>query len=438
MRGICPYLPGLFACLALLACPALAETSLERGERLFLRGQAPSSVSARVGPDDGVAVPLQSVACARCHGADAAGRSEGGVAAPAIDWFRLTKPWGHGFEDGRKRPAYDAGSFHRALVQGLDPSGNRLDGRMPRFSLSSADSGALFEFIRNLKDAPRTGVDAGEVRIAYPDMPGASLASGVMERIFEAASAGGGIFGRKIRLVPLRRGGAQVDFAGVVCATPLEIDRKEWGIDREAWIFGCSASTIDSGFDKGLRLLATPAERVDMLREYARQRLGIDAKRIKVMGQSRVVSQPMAIISQNVDTALLAEIRQNTGLPWVLLAHGEILMGSSTLPEGFEHLRERTLAALPVPLAPAEGNYESLQVRLARGTASIVIEALRLTGHDLTAERLVQTMQKMTGISVQNLPVISFAPGRNYGLDGIHVAYWETNQWKMRENWFRP
>jgi hypothetical protein len=285
---------------------------------------------------------------------------------------------------------------------------------------------------------PWTGVDASEVRIAYPDLPGANVALGVMERIFEAASADGGIFGRKIRLVPLKRGGAQVDFAGVVCGTPLEVERKEWGIDRDAWIFGCSASTIHSGYDKGLRLLTTPAERVDMLREYARQRLGIDATRIKVMGQPQVVSQPLAIISENVDAALLTQIRQNTGLPWILLAHGEILMGSSLLPEGIEHLHERTLAALPVPLAPADGNYESLQVRLARGMASIVVEALRLTGHDLTAERLVQTMQKMTGISVQNLPVISFAPGRHYGLDGIHIAYWKNNEWKMQENWFRP
>jgi mono/diheme cytochrome c family protein len=141
VRSIYRFAPGLFACLALLACPALADTSLEWGARLFLDGQAASGVSARVGPDDGVEVPLQTVACARCHGTDAAGRSEGGVAAPAIDWFRLTKPWGHNFEDGRRRQAYVAESFHRALALGLDPSGNRLDTRMPRFSLSSNSSG---------------------------------------------------------------------------------------------------------------------------------------------------------------------------------------------------------------------------------------------------------------------------------------------------------
>jgi hypothetical protein len=66
------------------------------------------------------------VACGNCHGADGQGRPEGGVLPLAIGWEELTKPYGHAHAS-RRHGAFDERSFARAVNEGLDPAGNRLD-----------------------------------------------------------------------------------------------------------------------------------------------------------------------------------------------------------------------------------------------------------------------------------------------------------------------
>jgi hypothetical protein len=102
------------------------------GRRLYLEGVRPSGEPLRALVGFGQ-TPLsgQAVACGNCHGADGQGRPEGGVLPLAIGWEELTKPYGHAHAS-RRHGAFDERSFARAVNEGLDPAGNRLDWPMPK------------------------------------------------------------------------------------------------------------------------------------------------------------------------------------------------------------------------------------------------------------------------------------------------------------------
>jgi len=179
----------------------------EAGRRLYLEGVTPSGEPLRALVGFGQ-TPLsgQAVACGNCHGADGQGRPEGGVLPLAIGWEELTKPYGHAHAS-RRHGAFDERSFARAVNEGLDPAGNRLDWAMPRYALSRADAEALVAHLKRLREERAPGVGEAALRIGtiLPDRGRLAPAAGAMRAALaayaETLNRAGGIHQRRLELI---------------------------------------------------------------------------------------------------------------------------------------------------------------------------------------------------------------------------------------------
>lgn len=188
------------------------------GRRIFLEGVSPSgaTLSARVGAA-AVAVPAAVVRCANCHGADGRGRSEGGVRPPDITWRRLSAPAMARAASAREHPPYDEASFMRALTEGIDPAGNRLDPAMPRFVMSMRDLKDLAAYLQRIEDDRDPGLLEDVVRIGTllpssgPLRDAGRTAAAVLRGLFAEINDAGGIHGRRLELVVADPGQGRAD-----------------------------------------------------------------------------------------------------------------------------------------------------------------------------------------------------------------------------------
>lgn len=178
------------------------------GRRIFVEGhnERGEPIRALVGTPPS-ALAGAAVACGNCHGADGRGRPEGGVVPPDITWPELTKPYGHVRNGGRAHGPFDERSFARAVTEGLDPAGQRIDGSMPRFSLSASEMAALSAYLKHLPSQRDPGIADASLRLGtiLPDSgPGAETAA-AMRALLRAAigdlNERGGIHGRRLELV---------------------------------------------------------------------------------------------------------------------------------------------------------------------------------------------------------------------------------------------
>ncbi|NBA96739.1 ABC transporter substrate-binding protein [Pseudomonas sp. R5(2019)] len=208
---------SLIAALGLLVClsgPAVALDMTPQelaGKRLYTEGVSTSGaeVSARVGAAD-MLLPGTALPCANCHGTDGRGRPEGGVRPPDITWQRLSQASGH--TNGRRYPAYSEGKLARAVQEGVDPAGNRLDPAMPRFVLSSGDQQNLTAYLKRLSEDRDPGVQAEHLRLGTllprtgPLAPAAATVAAILEGSLARINEAGGIHGRQLQLVNLDPG----------------------------------------------------------------------------------------------------------------------------------------------------------------------------------------------------------------------------------------
>src|SRR6266446_279400 len=194
-----------------LAAPAAPPAGdARRGKQIYLRGAGSSGeVLASLG--DGAAdVPASVLPCASCHGHDGEGRPEGGVAPSAITWERLTKPYGMEQEGGRSHPPYNEESLARAITEGLDPAGNRLQVAMPRYRMSRADLADLIAFLHRLGRDTDPGVGEGQLVLGtFVPRQGPQAAIGetmraVLAAQLERVNSEGGVYGRRLELRVLR------------------------------------------------------------------------------------------------------------------------------------------------------------------------------------------------------------------------------------------
>lgn len=193
------------------AQPALSAHEA-RGRRIFLEGGTPDGAGVALIGAQSLEVPASRMPCASCHGPDGTGRPEGGVLPPDITWPHLSKPYGHAHPSGRTHGAFDAASLARAIADGIDPAGNRLDAAMPRYRLTQAELADLLAFLQRLGTidlAP--GLDDTTIRVATllpangPMADAGRTIRAVMAAYFDEINAQGGIFGRRIELVAVDR-----------------------------------------------------------------------------------------------------------------------------------------------------------------------------------------------------------------------------------------
>jgi len=202
----------LAAALLVTAGPAGAAAPLapeeEAGRALYRNGESTFGdiFSGRLGIAQ-QQMPGTAVRCANCHGADGLGRPEGGVRPGSIIWSELTKSYGHTHEGRRHHPAYDQASLKRALTEGVDPAGNRLDGAMPRFDISERDFKALVAYLKKLESERDPGLSADSLRLGtllpsrgrIGDL--GQAVKGILQAYVDKINHSGGIYGRRLELV---------------------------------------------------------------------------------------------------------------------------------------------------------------------------------------------------------------------------------------------
>lgn len=207
------------AAAAPLAPPAAAQSP---GEALFTAG-----ADARVEIAGGVTLPAARFSCAGCHGADGEGRREGGTVFPPIRWDALTS--------ARRMPAYDADSFARAILEGVDPAGRTLSRAMPRYRVEPDALVSLIAYLGGMGDSASAGIAPGELRFAATGDAGFDAGFAAFAQGFNDA---GGVFGRRVSMAT---GATTIDTAALVAGLD---DRLEAGC-RAALLQAMRADGVD-------------------------------------------------------------------------------------------------------------------------------------------------------------------------------------------------
>ena len=194
------------ACAALAAAGGL--TAREKlGKQIYLRGinAAGKEITAYLG-NPAMEVPGSLMVCANCHGFDGRGNPEGGVTPSDITWQALTKPYGVTHESGRRHPAYTAVLMERAIVQGLDPAGNKLSPAMPTYKMPAEDLSDLIAYLKRVADDVDPGLTDDTITLGTLVPRKGQLAGvgeglrAVLAAFFDDLNAQGGIYSRKIEL----------------------------------------------------------------------------------------------------------------------------------------------------------------------------------------------------------------------------------------------
>lgn len=172
-------------------------------------------------------LPATLFRCAQCHGARGEGSQEGGLRVPPLTPAVLRSS---DSGPGRRRRPYTDETLLRAITEGRDASGNRLQPAMPRYRMTTAQSTALLAYMRELGgDAdvdPGIASDSITVGAALPRSgPLAQIGrdvSATLAGLFASMNDRGGIYGRRVIFVTED---SQGEPNGTVEATRLLVER---------------------------------------------------------------------------------------------------------------------------------------------------------------------------------------------------------------------
>ena len=138
------------------------------GRRIYLEGRTASGevTANRAGS---MQIEGAAAACVNCHRRSTLGGAEGRSYVPPIDaqaLFSAKAPGTGAAAAGIGRAAYTETTLHRALGEGIDPSGRQLDYLMPRYALDAEQVRSLMAYLREVSDAPVAGIDDSAVHLA--------------------------------------------------------------------------------------------------------------------------------------------------------------------------------------------------------------------------------------------------------------------------------
>jgi ABC-type branched-subunit amino acid transport system substrate-binding protein len=193
-----------------ISTPAVADLltpEQQRGKQIYLNGSSSSgrAVTALIGKV-AIETPSAAAPCASCHGDDGLGRPEGGIAPANITWEHLAKSYGHHHPNGRKHTAFTEKTLATAIIEGLDPAGNKLEAAMPRYAMAEPDMADLVAYLKRLETDRPPGVTEDMVTLGtllplqgrLAEMGQAMRA--VMTACFDEVNARGGIYNRRLKL----------------------------------------------------------------------------------------------------------------------------------------------------------------------------------------------------------------------------------------------
>ena len=479
----------LLLSLLLLAGPAFALELTEQelaGKRLYREGVAAgdAQVTALVGAAD-MQVPASVVPCANCHGRDGMGRPEGGVRPPVLSWQRLVLGAGERRVNGREYPAYSEASLARAIQEGRDSAGNRLDPAMPRFSLSMGDQRNLTAYLKRLAEDRDPGVEEQTLRLgtllpAQGELAEAGrVVRAIVEGRIDSLNAGGGIYGRKLQLVVLDPGpdrasaeaalerllGEEQVFALVMPLAPA-LDASLGPHLEQAGVplIGTAVPESDSRqiFDPlpGLR------EQLLSLADYAATSLEIRQRPARILysdpaqaalgrtlladlqqrGWSQLELTPFDGVAAEGEalfflgsapafSELTAALNQAGRTPYLFAAASQVAGELMQVPEQWSRRVFLAYPFVPGDWSPAgraalnelrrRQGLDGSQALLQVGTwCSMVLleEGLKRAGRDTSRDKLVNALESLHDIDTGLTPPLGFGPGRRQGLAGAHVV----------------
>lgn len=485
MRGTALWMHGLAAGLALGGASAAGmELTPEEavGRRLYREGvnRSGEAITARVGIQ---AVPVSgaTVRCANCHGPDGQGRPEGGLRPPDITWRELAKPYGHRHENQRQHPAFDLAGLARALAEGRDPAGQRLDPAMPRYALSRQDVAALAAYLRRIADDNDPGVTADRLRIGTllpergPLADSARQVAQLLQGVFARANAGGGLHGRQLELVVIDAGAADWQarlnqaevFALVSPLTPgLEHAVQAWADSAALPVVGPLAWDAVPAAGAVFQLDAGEREQALALAEFAVRRLGAGRPAVAILGGPPERGTAQAVIDhfarhgwpqvlhaatgQALPATLADWQRQGVTAVFFLGARDDFaalqqaaadarwqpawLAPAARVPSSARGRLYLALPTLPDDGAPA-GRQAFAELRQHQGLparpsalqasayagALVLVEGLKRSGRAASRERLVAALETLQDFDTGVMPPVGFGPGRRVGVAGAHV-----------------
>src|SRR5690606_35237152 len=169
MRTVWRVLAGLSLLLApgaLAAPPPAVVASHLAGQSIYRDGLLLSGEAVRAVVQKNVVLSGAEAACANCHRRSGLGGSEGQnpirpivgrllFTASQTEFVRRRAVAGGAAE---ARPAYTRASLARALREGVDPGGRRLDALMPRYALGDDEIDQLYAYLVGLSAAAAPGV----------------------------------------------------------------------------------------------------------------------------------------------------------------------------------------------------------------------------------------------------------------------------------------
>jgi len=211
---------SLVAALAMGAA-AQSDMAARRGKQIYLRGMGSSRGDIVASMGDGAEVAASLLPCANCHGRDGQGRPEGGVNPSEIAWEALTKPYGVTHESGRSHSPYTEEALARAIADGIDPAGNRLQIAMPRYKMSRSEMGDLIAFLKQLGREWQPGLEDTRLTLGMvvPESGQHAEVGETMRSVLAAqidqVNREGGLYGRRLELRVLRPNDAAVAIEGV-------------------------------------------------------------------------------------------------------------------------------------------------------------------------------------------------------------------------------
>jgi len=153
---------GLLSAAASAAAPATAEPSRSSGgagASIYLRGALGAGAPLAGTRPEGMVTTGADAACVNCHQRSGLGGTEGLYSIPPITGDYLFHPSTSGngqpvlpyVETVRgNRGAYTEATLARAIRDGVDAEGRRLDYLMPRYALGDADMAALIAYLKAL------------------------------------------------------------------------------------------------------------------------------------------------------------------------------------------------------------------------------------------------------------------------------------------------
>jgi hypothetical protein len=170
---------------AMTYAQAHAAAPASSGESIYRLGILSSGAPLIGERDANTRVTGPEAACAKCHRRSGLGASEGRVIIPPLTAQYLFNVRGRdasqpdaravlGFIQNRK--AYDVSSMARAIRDGVDVGGRKLNYLMPRYKLNDVDMASVTRYLQDLNSAPTPGVDDATLQFATIITPDADVA----------------------------------------------------------------------------------------------------------------------------------------------------------------------------------------------------------------------------------------------------------------------